>query len=370
MACVYDRNNNNPTNNTEPKAASASSVKPSTILANPASTTDPADLTESRKRRLLELRLLHHYTAETSLTMMASTPSNLRFHTEAMPRLALENDTLLYSIFYLSALHMAKVRPQDHDAMAAYHQYLDMALRSHSIDLSNLSKSNADAVCLTSSINRIASFALLQERGMSSYTPPMSWLTMCNGAEKVFEVTWDWIKDDENSLAMQMLRRTPVLPPVLNGAEPIFCESNRQALLYLLPHNQADDPGEPWPADVHEAYTSTISYIGSILIAIAGQEEPSDICRRVAGFPVLIQKRFIDLVNEMQPRALVVLAHYFAILARFRDVWWVGGSGEREVLGIRSVLPDEWQHLMAWPLKTMEEASFRLPTMATPTVVS
>ena len=51
-------------------------------------------------------------------------------------------------------------------------------------------------------------------------------------------------------------------------------------------------------------------------------------------FPYSIEKGFINLVKEQRPRALVILAHYFGLLARLKYVWFIGDTGRRE----RSVL--------------------------------
>jgi hypothetical protein len=69
----------------------------------------------------------------------------------------------------------------------------------------------------------------------------------------------------------------------------------------------------------------------------------------------MVEKSFIDSVEERRPRALVVLAHYFGLLARFRNFWWIGQAGPREVRAIQQIVEDEWQEMMEWPLKAIEE---------------
>jgi hypothetical protein len=66
--------------------------------------------------------------------------------------LALEHDAFLYSIYSFSALHIAKTTSDLHrreEAMIAYRKYLDISLREHRVDITNLNKANATAVCLT-----------------------------------------------------------------------------------------------------------------------------------------------------------------------------------------------------------------------------
>ena len=81
---------------------------------------------------------------------------------------------------------------------------------------------------------------------------------------------------------------------------------------------------------------------------------PAGLARRLIVFPMLVDKLFVDFVEEQRPRALVILAHYFALLTMLRGFWWVGDAGPREVLAIVGEVPAEWQHLLSWPLEVMK----------------
>ena len=134
----------------------------------------------------------------------------------------------------------------------------------------------------------------------------------------------------------------------------LFVESNRQRLLHLL--RPARNPTtEPWDSTIEQAYNSTLSLIGSVQLAIEQSERQIDILRRLLVFPVLLEKPFIDLVEEGRPRALVLMAHYFALLTSFSHIWWIGDTGKREIVGIQSFLLAEWSDLMRWPLSMAQE---------------
>ena len=179
-----------------------------------------------------------------------------------VPNLAFDNDALLNIICAISALHTVKCNPRDLEAIDAYRNYLNFALREHSNDVAHLTKMNADAACLSSSLIQI-----------------------------------------------------------------------------------------------DEAYASTLSYIGSAKSAIKGGEKPQTVCRVLMLFPYLIKRSFIDLIEEQRPRALVILAHYFGLLAHFKHIWFIGDTGSREIRAIQTVLSEEWQELMTWPLQMLAEGS-------------
>ena len=357
LPCNYDRH---AAKTTAPGAEKAPAQVDESPCVN-GSSTETLHYPESRKRRLLELRLLHHYTMKTSVTMNLTAPGSAKPvpidpWVSEVPVLALDNDALLNITCAIAALHITKSSPKDSEADDVYRMYLDLALREHSNDVAHLTKANADATCLTSCIVRLAAFAVLGERPLIPlipYSPPMQWLQMTRGAGNVFNAAWKFIGDDDSSAAFRMVKKTPIL----KDSEPLFQESSRQGLLHLLRGPRTEDAREAWSAEVEEAYSSTLSYIGSVQSLIAGGEKAGTVCRVLLLFPYLIQKGFIDLVEEQRPRALVILSHYFGLLTRFKDIWFIGDTGSREIQAIQAVLSEEWQDLMVWPLQTMAEES-------------
>lgn len=335
MTCVYDRQRlgNN--------VATSSSAR----------TENMGDPPESRDRRKLELQLFYQYTAETGPSL-AVDKASYDLWVAPLPRLALQSDALLYSMFVLAALHSASQdeATKDHH-MSICHTYLDMTVREHAKEVSQLSKENVDALCLTSSMLRIYYFLALQERSLQPYQPPTEWMRATGSSSAIFRQAWPLVKDNPDAIAFQMVTSTPVIRDV----EARMGEENRRGLLHLLRRQESHELAESWDAEVQEAYESTLSYIGGIWIAMNDHEPPAGVARRLIIFPMLVNKRFIDLVEEQRPRALAILAHYFALLAMLRCFWWVGDVGQREVHAIAEVMPMEWQGAMSWPLEILEQ---------------
>jgi len=216
-----------------------------------------------------------------------------------------------------------------------HRNYLDLAIRGHSENISHASRENADASCLTSSFLRVCAFAALQGRSLNPYTPPTQWLRMTHGTGRSFHATWHRMSEDETSIAMRVLNRPPILTPF---NEALWAEDDRQDLEQLLQRSREDVANKLWNSSIQEAYNSTLSYVSAINIAIAAEEAPGNTCRELIAFLMLIPKGFTDLVEEHEPRALVVLAYYFVLVAMFRDmVWWVGDAGGREIRGIPTI---------------------------------
>lgn len=143
------------------------------------------------------------------------------------------------------------------------------------------------------------------------------------------------------------IRNFATAEPVLSNLGVLFADSNRESLQSIL---SQDIPGEKLDKVTEATYEKALNYIGGIKIEIGRCEHPLATLRRMMAFPFLVPKEFVDFVDQQCPRALVILAHFFALAANMNDIWWIGDTVQREVDGIRKVLPMEWQAMMQAPL--------------------
>lgn len=282
-----------------------------------------------------------------------------------MPGLALKHDSLLYAIYCITAMHLSKMEPLNVEALDACNTYFCLAIRAHRQEVSRLHKDNADAALLTASVIRLCAFVIMQDRELTRYTPPTEWLLIIKEAGFVFLEAYPYVRDDSSSLSREILENNQEL--TANGAlftgkkpwdlEIAFSVKDPEGLAHLLERNQDHERDEPWNPDIEEAYKKVISFIGTTISAVEAGKNSGDILRLLILFPILTQKLFIDLVTEQQPRALVLLAHYFALLVPFRETWWVGDIGRREIKGIKSALPVGWHQHIGWPLEIVQEGA-------------
>lgn len=310
---------------------------------------------ESEQRRLLELRLMYQWLTKSAFSFPGSDDKD---HREAMlltvPDTALKCPAWLYTIFAFSAMHIAKTSSsptERREFTDTFQKYFDLALQEHRRDVAGLCRETANNICMTSSLIRNCTQALVQDRDLVPYSPPSQWLHMMHGSGDVFRTAWDWISDDESCLVY----RISTSGPNLSDLDELFSEKNRAPFTHLLPRSPANRECELGDREAQRAYDLTLSYIGSIQIAHEGGEKKSHTFKRVIAFPMFAPKRYIEMVEEGRPRALVILAHYLSFLARLRGFWWVGDTGRREILAIQSVLESPWLEMLEWPLQKMEE---------------
>ncbi|OTA97716.1 hypothetical protein M434DRAFT_18890 [Hypoxylon sp. CO27-5] len=336
LPCVYDRDAFS-----KRTCEKASTIQP--LLNGP-----EEDPPESRSRRLMETKLMHQYLVETGITIAAEERTEELFARQ-IPKLSFQSDGLLYSMYAVAALHLAKLGKDEEiegGAENAASRYFSMAVREHNREISQVSKETADFVCLTSCLMRSIALSQLQNRSRQPYVAPWQWLALAQTSTSTFVAAYERVGPDPKSLAVKLIKETA--PFHDQGKLP---KGNFQRLRHLM-----DPPKEPgiterWDAEVQDAYGRTVSYICKALEMIDDQGWSGRVFRMVLMFPMFSEHRYVELVREGSPRALVILAHYFALLVKFHDVWWVGSVGTDEIRGIASAVPEEWQGLLAWPLK-------------------
>ena len=69
--------------------------------------------------------------------------------------------------------------------------------------------------------------------------------------------------------------------------------------------------------------------------------------------------RFMDLLKERQPFALVILCHFIVILHSSRKQWWMGEWSTRALEDIVQVLDGEWKESITW---VMDATGCYVPT--------
>ncbi|KAI2622561.1 C6 finger domain-containing protein [Hypoxylon sp. NC1633] len=340
LPCVYDREK---FVNAPETSAPAAPLLPDEF--------EEVDLPESRERRMLELRLMRQYILSTADTI-AIDDVTADWFGRSVPKLAIGCDALLYAMYAVAALHMAKLGTVHNLGVEdAASIYTAMAVREHTKDVSQITSETADAVCLTSCMMRVISLLQLADRSREPYAPPWQWLAVTQTSTSTFREAWELLGPESESESIQIMKRTWHFHR--GGQKPKQYKLDR--LKHLMDRPEEIQAIERWDADIQEAYSVTLHYISSI-IDLADEEDSSNtVFRMCITFPMIVDRRYVELVREGSPRALVVLAHFFALLGKFDHCWWAAGVGYNEVCAIVAAVPDEWQSLLAWPLKTIKK---------------
>lgn len=315
---------------------------PASPLAQPES--------ETKERRLLELQLMNYFSFDVCSALPGTYFDDLRHIWRiVVPRLATKYDTLLNAIMTLSLRHMLctgyqGIAPLDR-IQVLHAQYLEATLQEYRSTVGTLTTSIADAASFTSVVLSMDTFASLRDRDLSEYTAPVQWLQLCKGVMQVFRVTLELLKDNPGANINKIVETSgPFVEPA-----NIMVKANRSRFPALLERRA----GETDEDDA--AYIETVSYIGAVQGAQEAGERIEAVTRRLIVYPVLFPQRFVELLSQHQPRALVILAHFFAVATHCQSSAWVGDTPSKEILALAEYLAPEYQHELAWPLSVVRQ---------------
>ncbi|GFF40396.1 hypothetical protein IFM51744_04455 [Aspergillus udagawae] len=92
-------------------------------------------------------------------------------------------------------------------------------------------------------------------------------------------------------------------------------------------------------------YNDTITNLDNSLEMLTKGGEPTAIALR---WMFRVPSRYLDLVREGQPLALIIFAHYCAVLHHLRHRWWMGDLGARLLKEICRQLGPERMGSILW----------------------
>ena len=137
----------------------------------------------------MELRLLHAWMSRgVNSPALVATSTWRRIWLVDLPELALKHDCLLYSFFALSATQLSGAHPTDHELTVARYKYWTMALaeqRRLMTEGGYPAHVDIEAVTFTAMIIAWNAFAMLRDRDIEPYAPPVEWFDVSLGCWKI-----------------------------------------------------------------------------------------------------------------------------------------------------------------------------------------
>ncbi|KAJ5605491.1 hypothetical protein N7510_008272 [Penicillium lagena] len=106
-----------------------------------------------------------------------------------------------------------------------------------------------------------------------------------------------------------------------------------------------------------QIYREAVHALQSVMTAIdTGSSRNGGIGALVA-WPVLVPREYVKLVAARQGEALVILAHYGALIHPSREKWMFQDGGEFLIKSVRQYLGPSWQEWLGWPLGMLAETN-------------
>ncbi|KAM0254777.1 hypothetical protein ACHAQJ_006434 [Trichoderma viride] len=334
---------------------SPSRLSPPSTSSTPSLTLPSVPIITSMTRqgdRLLEFQLWHQYISSTSKTLVMNSPASTDIWQKDVPRLALEGRTyLIDAVLSVAALHLRFKNPEDRVMIEASHAYSASTLAEYCRSLTKgITAENADALFLTSCLiafQATASRLFIKEdsdltdpsESHRRYALPLSWFHAFQGVKTIVATSWQWIR---NSATVKVVIDSQ--PGFMLDLNPLGPESFFGHLLDDL-DEELEQEDESNRAATNQGYFHAVCVLNW---AHKNQYAPSALA-----LPSTVSRRYVELVEAKRPRALAILACFFALLKRMDNVWWLDDVARREVMGLVSLFEtgSKWWRHLEWPIR-------------------
>ncbi|KAH8801411.1 heterokaryon incompatibility protein-domain-containing protein [Xylogone sp. PMI_703] len=277
-----------------------------------------------------DFELMHQWVSSTGESLVSGAAMR-RAMKQIVPQLAMTQIYLMHSIMAISALHIAYLRPSQAYAyrlLAAHHENLGLPLFRTAITCIN--EGNCDAIYACGHLVLKYAFA----------TPDLDlgavseWVTLVRAYFSVNEYAMRWLRNGSFSASLEK----PVVMDTDLSKNP---EDSRFAqLVSVLEINQT--------ADI-EHCRHALDILRRLLTMASFTNPPVSINTMVYTWPYKISQRYIELVTERKPEALLVLAHYCILMKKIEDFWYMNGCAGRILDRCQRDLSPEWRSFLEWP---------------------
>ncbi|KAF1950023.1 hypothetical protein CC80DRAFT_510016 [Byssothecium circinans] len=289
-----------------------------------------------------QLRLLHHFTTVTAKTLAYDADAEDVF-SSFMVKASFDHPFLLHGILALSALHLGHLQPNLRKVYALeadrHHQ---AALSQFRTEVSDITDSNFASVLSFSSLLFAHSWAISINSDDIEYAFGyfLSNLNLTRTVRPLVQMPSTYDKMRQSELG----RIIPKDVLAVNWDDPKRPEETE--LMQLRKFSEVIH--HIYPSDIIEAYQDAIIFLEALFSAATHPDSPpSD--SMLKSWLYCISPRFVELLSDKQPGALIILAHYGVLLGRNRRYWFLEDVDVLMLSISDAFVPNEWKGWLDWP---------------------
>ncbi|KAJ4988503.1 sterol uptake control protein 2 [Stagonosporopsis vannaccii] len=297
---------------------------------------------------LLQLRLLHHYTTVTALTLGADSGAHEVYAT-IVPQTAFEYPFLLHVLLALAALHLSRLSGSSQEAIEFAligGRHHDAALANFQVTIRDIDESNFKSVLMFAGLLFPYSCASSVEHSQDvdhAFDSLLSNFTLTRRVRPM-------VSSFYNAMKASVLEK--LIPQDVQGIDWLTQEPPEETELVQL-RKFAQAVHHLYPPDIVDAYGYAVHILVlTFAAAKKSNEPPSDALLKI--WLHFVSDRYVELLSERQPGSLIIYAHY-AVLLRKSSVhyWYLAGVAEQILQVAEALVPSEWSGWLDWPKEQM-----------------
>lgn len=406
---IYCKNPGPPT----PSSAVSSSASPSCTVVTAAATepvTPPIDIdaklfsqynsTQTPEFNLADLSMMHNWSTETSLTL-SPTPEVQQVWARTIVQIALQHRFLLHGVLAISALHVAYTRSS---STKEYRELVDYAAQHQTIALSLFQRALAsptpggqrEALFVLSVLISVIAIATLRDeisdameidiittRASGAAIMDFKWIHLSRG---ILVLSQDHLEDLARGPVGLLMRRDIVLENgkwqdkdladdlrhlqrLWHGDEPLTAIEGLEEEISKSDREAFDE--------AYFALISTRSKVTEYMHALQLDSNPktqnhlrgggtatsnkpcvdSRVSAEVFVWLIRVPLEYIELLERQHPIALIILAHYAALLGKECATWWSEKSAYMIIRRVWVVLDERLRKWIESPMGDVRRAN-------------
>lgn len=260
-----------------------------------------------------DMQLLHHYSTSTYATIN-TVPRQYPVWQHAAIRIGFQHRYVLRSLLALSALHLASTSDRSRLGSASVNFTLAITEMRQVLDV-GVNEANAPAVFLFSATVVVHALAVgsIQE-ALNPVADFVQGLRMTKGIMSIVTPFYDVLLASE----IEPLVTDGVFKGYGGAAEDIL------QLKVLL-----TEYGGGWTPEEDTEYAQAIDHLYAIACEARGCPAERSVLAFVFSWPHMLSERFLALLDECRPVAMIILLHFTALMHTSADLWWLCGWHER-----------------------------------------
>lgn len=243
----------------------------------------------------------------------------------------------------LTSLHMAYLHPteaKEYEKRAAHHQSLALPLFRSA--LTNVTESSSHALYACGHLVIKYSFASPQSRRNLIFSPavgtPSEFIGLLRGAFTMHGYAETWLSNGPLGFCLE--KPLDENPDFSQNPD----DSYLAQLLYLLLADSSEDSN---------LCCAALNSLRRLLAMAATPGQTVTIKTLTYSWPVQVPQKYITLISERKPKALIVLAHYCVMLKMLDSFWFMEGCAARILEQCRQNLESQWHRYIEWPLSVV-----------------
>ena len=352
------------------------------LSRSPSPCTTPFELHSENTSSALTIRdleLLHHYSTVTSLTLSELQPAQ-RAWQRAIPQLAFSHAFVGHGLLAMASVHLARLREHSVDKELFLNRaasQLNAGIVLFRDAIQQITRQNCDALFALSTFISVFIFATARDEcGLLLASTKIRYdetspdagvirvvvrlLRTLRGALVVLQPAWDWIA--KGPMSPICTREEWPKHPMPANVRAIEEDKSLAALSSLWEKQEEFGNYSEILFDALHQLRIAFARVSQLTLATTVPTDSDEdsggliLTDRGAAFtwPFHVSEKYIVLLEQQRPQALVLLAHFAILLNRVQDCWWIEDIAPHIVTSVALILGTERRSWISWPIRAVQ----------------